>query len=307
MKALLPLVFATALPAIEPTTTLEPGAGETPSFDLLSYIDATTAQAVYSPGMDFDNGNGELDQLRLGLRSFLSQPVRFGGDWYFVPYFRYNYQDLDVGTRPAPLDDYGSDLHQFALDLAVVRFDADSPWIYGAFVEPALFSDLSAVGSDDFFLAGAVALGYRFNDCFTLGVGLYGNDLTRDPFIIGGPGFVWTPTPDWLITYYGPRFLARREFGDATRLGFELSTNGGQWNTETGPISTKLELRSWRAGLYWRQRLGEGPVWLTLSAGYTFANEIELSTPGGTELFQNNTGELDGAPYVALGISVNRW
>jgi hypothetical protein len=170
-------------------------------------------------------------------------------------------------------------------------------------------SDLGTVDSRDFFLAAAIGSGYRFSDNFMLGLGVYASDLTNAPLFMPAPVFAWTPTEDWLISFYGPRFIARRELGPNVRLGFEASWNGGSWNVDSPtPLqdSVRVDMRSFRTGFFYRQRL-IGELWGEIGAGYSFANELKVNSPGGRDLFPTAYGSADSAPYFSLGLSLNRW
>lgn len=276
--------------------------------DIVSFIDATSLNATLTPGIGLEGlAGGELDYFQSSLTTFFSPPVEFTENLVWVPMFRYEFTELDPsGTALGPLTGiFDHSLHQLSIANAIV-YDTHSRWYHGLYLEPGLFSDFEQVDSRDFFLSAALASAYRVNDCLLVGVGVYGSDLTNDPWFIGGPGFVWTPDENWLITYYGPRFIARRELGDNLRLGVEAGWNGGKWNIEHRREAYKLEVDSFRVGALAKQRI-YGELWAEFAVGYTFTNEVTLSTPGGTEVRPDLLGEADSAPYFSLTLSVNRW
>ncbi len=304
-----PLAAADHAEAIEADLDLPP------RLDISKFIDATTFGATASHGMDFNElTRGDVDFSEARLWTFLSKPIDLGGDWSLLPSLNYTFSRLETDVSPltpGPLPPrFDESLHEVSLPTIFYHSSRGSRWYYGAYVEPAIRSDFSSVDSRDFFLSAALAAAYQVNDCLVVGFGVYASDITNDPFLVAGPGFVWTPTPDWLVTYYGPKFIARREFGERHRLGFEAAWNGGQWNVDTpgffGSQSAKLDYSSIRAGFYWKYNL-VSELWLELGAGMTFGNELRLESPGGRDQYPLAYGEMDGAPYVSLGLSVNRW
>lgn len=279
-----------------------------PALDITQFIDVLSVRATYNGPLDFNQlTRGEIDYTQTSLFAILGL-VGKDSDLKWVPALNYRYSDLGVETVNA-LPRFDDSLHELTLANFLVYAPSGSRWIHGLFTNVGLRSDLGTVDSRDLFVAGAIGSGYRFNDCFTLGFGVYASDLTNDPFVVPAPVFFWTPTDEWLISYYGPRFIARREVGDNVRIGFEAGWNGGSWNIDSQiPVqdSLRVDLRSVRAGLFYRQRI-VGELWGEIGAGYSFANELKVRSPGGRDLFPAAYGETDGAPYFTFGLSVNRW
>lgn len=280
------------------------------SLDIAEFIDVFSTRAVHTSGMEFNElTRGEADFTTAGLFALLGQN-KFASDWQWIPAFDYEYARLDVDAYPfggnpaAP--ELDRDLHQFTLHNFILNTPSGSRWLHGAYLATGVNSDLSRVGWRDVNLAAAFGSGYRFTDEFTLGLGLYGSNLLNDPFVVPAPVFFWMPTEDWLIAYYGPRFVARRELGENIRVGFEAAWNGGWWGVDSFRTDSRLEVDSARAGLYYRHRIA-GDAWIELAAGYTFANEIKIFSPGGRDLYPTALGEADPAPYVSLGFSLHRW
>lgn len=282
----------------------------TPEVDVTDYIDVFSARAVHTFGMEFEApGAGDVDFSSASIFALLGryQPAP---DWTWVPAFQYEASQLDFSTAPfglapgAPTLDQG--LHRINFPNVLLYTPEGSRWLHGAFLSPGIASDFGDVDSRDFSLSFAAGSGYRFSDALTVGLGVFGSDLTNDPFIIPGAVFFWTPDENWLISYYGPRFVARRNLGEDAAIGFEGAWNGGWWSTDTFGADTRLEVDSFRAGIYYRHRIA-GEAWLEIAAGYTFANEIKVYSPGGRDLFPASLGELDPAPYVSVGFSLHRW
>jgi len=259
--------------------------------------------------MDLDNSPAEFDFTELSLTAFLTKPISLGGDWTAIAYLDLRVSEFDINGNALIgtfVDDIQTDLFRVGIPFAIVHSKAGSRWAYGAWVNPAISSDFDHIDSADIFVDGAVAATYQWNENLVVGAGVYVSDMFRDIWAIPGAGFFWTPTEDWFISYYGPRFVARHDINDHNQIGFEVSTGGGTWNIDANNNSLKLNLRSWRTGLYYRHNL-VGDIWLEAAAGYTFGNKLELQTRGGLGLFENRLGKAQSAPYASVGVSVARW
>ncbi|MEM1083633.1 MAG: DUF6268 family outer membrane beta-barrel protein [Verrucomicrobiota bacterium] len=288
---------------------ISPGLSPGEGFSIADFIDATTLSGRQVGGMDLDNSPADFDFTEYRFTSFFTKPINLWGDWQLMPWLDLRASQFDFGGNPligSLRDDIETDLFHIGLPMALYHFSEGSRWAYGAFVNPTLSSDFDHVNSDDFFLDAALAFAYQWNDCLWVGAGIYVGDMLDDPFFIGGAGFIWVPDDNWLVSFYGPRFVARRDLGERHQLGFEVSTNGGDWNVDAGNISSKVEFNSWRGGLFYRYNL-TGELWLKLGGGMTFGNELNFSTREGTGLFQNRLGEADAAPYAFVSLSMARW
>lgn len=283
---------------------------ETGSFDISQFIDVLSVRAVHTPGMEFNElTRGDADFTTASMFALLGLN-EFAPDWFWVPAFQYEYSSLDINAAPfganpaAPALD--NDLHSLSFQSFIVNTPDDSKWIHGAYLSAGVNSDFAGVSSRDIDLTLAFGSGYQFTDRFMVGVGFFGSNLLNDPFIIPGAVFFWMPTDDWLISYYGPRFVARREFGDNIRFGLEGGWNGGWWGVDAFGSKSRLDVDSFRTGLFYRHRIA-GEAWFEVGAGYTFFNEITINSPGGRDLFPGVLGETDPAPYVSVGFSLRRW
>lgn len=283
---------------------------ETVGVNITDFIDVLSTRAVHTSGMEF-NGltRGDADFTSVGIFALLGLN-EFAPDWFWVPAFRYDYSHLDINAAPfganpaAPALD--NDLHRLSLQSFIVNTPDDSKWMHGAYLSAGVSSDFAGVSSRDIDLMMAFGSGYRFTDRFMLGFGVFGSNLLNDPFVIPAAVFFWTPTDDWLISYYGPRFVVRRNFGDNIRFGLEGGWNGGWWGIDAFGSKSRLDVDSLRTGLYYRQRIA-GEAWFEIGAGYTFFNEIRILSPGGRDNFPGVLGETDPAPYVSVGFSLRRW
>ena len=282
---------------------------ELPTLDISRFIDVLSLRSTYNGPLDFNElTRGDVDYTQAKLFSFLGLVGGKDSEFTWAPILNYRYSNLAVDTLNT-FPGFDDSLHELTFMSFGLYSPKNSRWLHGFFSNFGLRSDFGSVDSNDFFLAGAIGSGYQFNERFTLGFGLYASDITNDMFIVPAPVFFWMPTEDWLISYYGPKFIARREFGPNTRIGFEAAWNGGSWNIDSrDPLqdSLRIDLRSIRAGLYLKQRI-YGELWGEIGAGYTFANELKVRSPGGRDLYPTAYGEMDGAPYLTLGLSINRW
>jgi hypothetical protein len=277
--------------------------------DISEYVDALTLRATYSSGMDLDNSPTEFDFSELSLTAFLTKPINLGGDWSVIAYADLRVSSFDFERSPLIggfTDDLDTDLYHVGVPFAIYHSSEGSRWTYGAWVSPSISSDFQHIDGDDFYVNGAIAAVYQVNDCFAIGGGVYVSDMFHDIGAIPGIGFVWAPTEDWVITYYGPRFVARHDLNERNQIGLEVAYNGGTWNIDANNNSLEVDYTSWRSGLYYRYNVA-GELWLEAAAGFTFANEYNLQTRGGTELFANRLGDAEGGVYGFLGLSVARW
>lgn len=303
------LACGLTLPAWADKSPIEPQLPEPYEFDISRFIDVLNFRAVYSSGIELENSPAEFDFTELSFTAFLTKPIRLGGDWAAIAYLDFEASQFEFDGNPLigpVVDDIESDLYRVGVPLVFYHASAGSPWTYGAWVNPAIASDFDHVDSDDFFLDIAIAGAYQVNDNLVVGAGIFASDILHDPFVIPGIGFVWTPHEDWLVSFYGPRFVARRDLNDRNQVGFEIATNGGLWNIDSGNASGRLNFRSWRSGFYYRYNVA-GDIWLHAAAGITFANELQVQTRDGVDLFPNQLGDADPSPYVSLGVSLARW
>lgn len=305
----LPLFAGQSITELEVPGSTQSDAPSDTQFDISRFIDALALRAKHSYGMDLENSPAEFDFTELNLTAFITKPIRLGGDWSAIAYFDFSTSKIDFDGNPligTAANDIQSDLYSVALPVAFYHNSPGSRWTYGAWVNPSISSDFQNINSDDIFVDAAIGAGYQFNKQLVIGVGVYASDIFEDPFVIPGAGFVWSPNDDWLVSYYGPRFVARRDINHRNQIGLEVSTNGGSWNIDSNNNSLKLNLSSWRTGLFYRYNI-TGELWLQAAVGYTFANRLDLQTRDGVDLFPAQLGDAGGAPYALIGFSVARW
>ena len=279
------------------------------AFEIAEIIDSTKIGTRFSFEADFDKSDSSLSYNQTYFGTFINQPIKFADDWTFFNYFSAERTQINLkGSHfyGSASDDLESDLYNISLPLAVIKNSATSKWTYGFWVNPTIASDFSHLDGDDFFLDLGAGVGYRYSDDLLIGLGVYASDVTKDAGIIGGPGFIWTPCDQWLISFYGPRFLARYHLSERSQIGFEIASRGGKWNLDADDQSRKAYLQNWQSGLYLRQNVYK-KLWVQIGAGYSFAQKLELTDREGDRFLDNNDGDADGSPYVYLSFDVAKW
>jgi hypothetical protein len=300
------LAAALAAPVLAGDPDLSVPLSSAPGFDFADLFDVAEVKYVGSFGMDFDNSVGQLDAQAFQASAILSKPIHLAAGWQLVPEFSYEAMLLETDGLVPSLLIGDEDLHEIELSLFLLRMEDSSPWIYGAWVNPSLSTDFQGVGSDDLFLDLAGAVGYRFSDRFIGGIGVGALNVTGDTAIYPGAGFFWQPTDATLVALYGPNFRATHEINPKWRVGLEVRPNGGIWNTDSFLGSTHLDYSSFRAGLTSAHHLA-GDLWLSFGGGVTFANSINVTTPDGSKIFQNQLDDLDSGIYGFVGLDLKSW
>lgn len=272
----------------------------------LLMFDAHRASGYGAFGMEFDRSLGELDVWQVELHTFLSQPVNFGPGFSLLPTFRYEGTFLRYdGTLPGfPLQD--EDLHSIELPLYLIHTTPSSPWIYGAYLRPALATDFDHIDSDDIFVDAALGAGYKFSDSFYLGAGLAIEDAFGNEELIPGIAFLWAPTEDLTFQLLGPVFTGVWEATPDWRVGVDIRAAGGAWNIDDNNRSRTVDFSSYRAGVHVHRRLVDD-WWLEGGAGMTFANEMNLKTSSGLGLNEAVLGDLDEGVYGYLAVRKAMW
>ncbi len=290
----LPVLIAAAL--LQPVLAL----------DALKQLTSSRVDIYGSGGADFKNGAGELETLTFSARSFLSEPISLGGDWSLIPTFVYEATLLRYDDTPAGFPVRDEDLHTLQLPLYGLRYSEDSPWIFGTYLRLGLSTDFDHIDGDDLFFDAGVALAYRFNDKFIAGIGAVVLDAFGDDTLIPGAGFIWSPCENVSVSLLGPVFLASWNASENWRFNVDVRYAGGTWNIDSNDRSRILTFRSYRAGLHAQRRLWD-QWWLEGGAGVTFANKVELKTPGGSGRFESTLDRLDEGYYGYLALKKEIW
>ncbi|MCW1884482.1 DUF6268 family outer membrane beta-barrel protein [Luteolibacter flavescens] len=305
--AALPLLTAAAL-AGDPASSfaVTPPAPTGTGFDLSKLFNAADVKYIGSFDMDFDNSVGNLETHAFQASAFLSQPIQLGSDWQFLPQFSYEAMLMNT-TGPVPSLLLGDeDLHEIELSLYFLRLNDTSPWVYGAWINPALATDFQGISGDDFFLDAAGGVGYKLNDRLMVGLGAAALNITGDTTWAAGPGFAWQPNDQTMVSLFGPNFRATHDITPKWRVGVEVRPNGGIWNIDTALGSANIDYTNFRAGVTSSHNLA-GDLWLSYGAGMTFGGEINVTTTDGSKVFQNQLDDLESGLYGFVGLDLKSW
>ncbi len=286
---------------------LPPAPVETDQLDIREYINVASLRATHSFGTDFDTGAASMSFTNIGAFALLGQYETPGG-LAWLPALTYDFSLFNLENTPPGLSALAPEIEDplHRVDFYNFFIGQNDGWLYGVMLKPGIHSSFESVDSRDFFFAAAAGVGYRFSDSLLLGLSVYGADLTNDPSLIAGPAFLWEINDHWTTFLYGTRFVIRRDLGEDRHLGLEAAWGGGNWSTRFAGQDAQLDYDSARAGLIFRQRLG-GDVWLDLGAGYTFGNELRITSPGGRTYITPGLGDAEGSPYVRVGVTVGSW
>lgn len=248
--------------------------------------------------MDFDRmpGGFSLDRVLLdmplgGLMHLSdSHAVSFG--------LRYEGTWLDSDTLLGDID-----LHDVRLAATWIYHSPGSKWSVLASVSPGISSDFEHVDSDDFSLNWKVGVRYAVNDRFALIAGLGSDNTTGDDGVFPALGFQWQASDEIHLSLVGTTFTATYQPCKDWLWRFGVWAAGGIWNVENGGNSLDVNLTSYRAAVGLEHRLRD-KVWLTVWAGATFANELDVETTGGTTVFKD---DADSGWFANIGVRVAAW
>lgn len=270
----------------------------------LPEIDFLRAAVTQTGGMDLDGNPGDLSVTNYEMRAILSRPIGLLEGLSMVPMFSYRTTQLDFdGTGAFPIHD--EDLHSASLQAIFIQNFANSPWMAVGWTRAELATDYQGIGEEDFTFDVAAGLGYRFNECFMLGVGFVVINLNGDEEIFPGINLDWAPTENFRAGIYGPNLRVRYTFSDDWYVSLTGTPGGGVWNIRDDlGQSRSIDMDSYLVGLNTHHRLSGG-FWFSAGVGYTFNNEIEIrGNRGGGPSFSR---EMDGAPYAQIAVSLREW
>jgi hypothetical protein len=274
--------------------------------DFLRNVNVARTEFSGSFGMDFDNSGADLENYAFQVSAFVSKPIDLFAGYSLLPFFQYEASFLRPGGVPLgiPLED--EDLHEIELSMFLYKMESGSPWITGAMISPSIASDFDSISGDDFFLDLAAAAGYRFRDNLIVGAGVGALNVTGDCAVYPGIGFFWNPTDDTQVALFGPNLRAGWDVTDSWRLGFEVRPNGGLWNIDTAGGTRNIDFTSFRAGLVSSHRLTE-KLWLSLGAGMTVGNSLNITNTEGSDLYKNTLDDLDEGYFGFISLNVRDW
>ena len=239
--------------------------------------------------------------------------------------FSYKGTELDIPLRaPHYLNDYHAltfgaiykatwldtdtflnnmDLHEFRLKLRWMYRQPGSQWSWMGLLQPGLATDGSSIDMDDFILDGQLGFRYAKTSRFAWigGVVVFYNSMeTR---VYPGIGFQWQPSDKVTVSLTGPNFKASWQPHDDWILYAGAKAAGGTWNVRDNGQDFDVRVRSYQAGIGVERRLAD-KIWLGLWGGVTFANDLEIETASGRELFDD---DADIGWFMKLGIRRAIW
>ena len=261
---------------------------------------APSTRAAYSAAneVDFDSTAGGFSYQSFELNVPLMAPYHLNDYHSLLVGVKYEAIWLDTDTFLGDMD-----LHDFRLRLRWMYRQPGSKLSWMGLLEPGLATDGKSVDMDDFAIDGQ--LGFRYAQSPRLawigGVVVFYNSMeTR---VYPGIGFQWQALDEVLIRLTGPSFKASWQPHDDWILHAIVETGGGTWNVRDNDGDFDVRIRSYQAGIGVERRLSE-KFWLGLWGGVTFANDMEIETSSGSELFDD---DADMGWFVKLGIRKILW
>ncbi|MFK7911564.1 MAG: DUF6268 family outer membrane beta-barrel protein, partial [Akkermansiaceae bacterium] len=248
--------------------------------------------------MDFDimRGGFSMDRvlllaplgsaLKINDCNTLSFGMRYEGTWLN--------SDTVIGDN---------DLHDLRVAATWMHCTSGSKWSFMAEVSPGVASDFAQIDGDDFSLNWLAGARYAVNDGFALIAGVGSDNTTGDDGVFPAIGFQWQASDDVYLSLVGATFTATYQSSEDWLWRFGVWAAGGIWNVEENNTSFDVNLMSYRAAIGVEHRLRD-KVWLTLWAGTTFANELEIETAGGGRVFQS---DADSGWFARVGLRVAAW
>lgn len=259
---------------------------------------STKASYTAAGEVDFDSAAGGFSYQAAELDIPFTAPHHLNDCHAFMLGMDYKATWLDTDTL---LGD--TDLHDFRLKLRWMYRQPGSKWSWMGLLQPGLATDGQNIGSDDFSMNGQ--LGFRYASSPRLawigGVVVFYNSMETE--VYPGIGFQWRPSDDVLVRLTGPSLRASWQPHEDWILHAGVEAGGGTWNVRESGMDYDVRLRSYQAGIGVERRVSE-KVWLGLWAGMTFANELEIETASGGNVFED---DADAGWFVKLGIRRIVW
>jgi hypothetical protein len=210
--------------------------------------------------------------------------------------FRWN--SLDFSSPDRTLDLYRLQLpidfwHEF-----------NDRWKAWGRVEPGLFTDFKNLNEDAFAVTVLALASYQFSPAFSAAFGAYySRDLGEDR-VLPALGLIWRPNRHWNVGLTFPR--ASVSYAPTKQWLFTalVAPGGAGWSVKddlTGE-DYRLNYTSWRAGLsaeYQLTKVGPAKLWVFLSGGYQFGQELEIQDGNDNTLSKQ---DVQNAQFVSGGV-----
>jgi len=248
--------------------------------------------------MNFDSAAGGFSLSRVIVGTPLGELIHLNDCSAVSLGLRYEGTRLESDTL---LGD--TDFHELRVSATWHYHAGGSKWSFLAGVSPGLATDFERFNSDDFSLNWKLGVRYAFSDRCAFVAGLGVGNSTGDDDIFPSVGFQWQATDDIYVTLVGSSFSTTWQPSDDWLLRVGVWAAGGVWSAENAGSSLDVKLTSYRAAVGVERRLRDN-TWLTLWAGATVFNELDIETSGGTEVFRD---DADNGWFVNLGIRVAAW
>ncbi len=295
-RILLPLIISVPLSCISVLAEVGPenftiGKSDANAPSAIGQISGTSE-------MNFDDAAGGFSLSRVIVETPLGGLIHLNDSSALSVGLRYEGTWLESDTL---LGD--TDLHDLRVSATWLYHTPGSKWSWLAGVEPGLASDFEHITNDSFSVNWKVATRYAMSDRFALVAGVGSHTSTGDNSVVPSFGFQWKATDDIYVSLVGTTFTATWQPSDDWLWRVGVWTAGGVWNVENGGSSFDVKLSSYRAGLGAEYRIHD-KVWLTLWAGATLGNELEIETAGGGTVFKD---DADTGWFVNLGLRVAAW
>jgi hypothetical protein len=254
---------------------------------------------TFSAAQDFTAGDGALSLLdgRVRLPVWgreLEEGTMLGAS------ISYGWSALELELDGVPGIGLGPQfLQEVELQLGIVHFptaaQGDEGWMGIGIVSPGM-------GGRAFAFTAIGLAGYQYSKRFTLAVaGIYRYSL-GETLALPGVGFLWQPTPQWLVQATAPVFAIG--WKPAPELTYSLCAYpaGGRWGVDHQGTDGKIAgitLESWRAGCgveyTWRDH------WrLTAQVGLNLAGKLELRQAGERVILGR---DLESSAFGLLGVA----
>ncbi len=266
----------------------------------LPELDVARTSFNYSGDMDFRDEDGSMSLTQFELQTLLSKPIEVVENVNIVPMFGYKNTNLNFENVGAN----NEELHSLNLSALLFAGRDDSPWIFVGWGRAELATDFQAISSDDltYDIAGAAA--YRFNKSFILAAGGAMANLNGDSTFYPVIGFDWIINEKTRMGLYGPVFVASYTPCEDWEFSVRGDSIGNIWNiSDDQGRSRSYNLYSYRLGIFAGRRLKD-QLWLTAGVGATFGNQLELTTPDGDEIFDE---EMESGFFGQLGLRLKVW
>lgn len=248
--------------------------------------------------MDFDDVNDSFSHQRLLLETPLGDLININDCNALSIGLRYEAAWLETNSFLGDMD-----LHDARISFTWIHHQPGSKWSFLAALSPGIASDLDGVDGDDFSLNGKAGFRYAVNERFAIVAGLGVDNTTGDRSLYPAIGFQWRPMDDVHVTLLGATFTASWQPHSDWLVRFGVWPAGGVWNVEQNGNSFDVSLRTYRAAIGVERRLSD-KVWLSIWTGTTLANNLEVETASGGNIFDESA---EGGLFFNVGLRVAAW